>query len=290
MPAWSELGEALSLPEPFVAYLQDITAAFTEEVWWYRLARDCWCVAGGDAQGAALAGKAFTFGAYAANIIDDLSDRTRAWDSTALNGAVAISHTVPLILSQLGDVLDRNPTTAIQSYYQTVLQMSGGQHIGFVDDGVTLERAESILSSHASWFIWGCDLYTAYYGDSRMDLASFGRALGLAHQLRNDWEGLLDPSLTDIRTHKPSVALAYAHHIAGTEDPPDRERFLAAWQNAPENNAAARTVQQTVLAWGGVEYLEQLQRQVLAEAEAALHTVHEMTLQTHLDLLRISRD
>lgn len=287
MLKWVELGESLSLPPLFLAYLQEATISFNDDVWWFRLARDCWLTAGGREPDAELAGQAFLCGAYAANVIDDISDETRDFDPPLLNGAVALSHLVPILLTRLGDVINRSPAFAIQGYHEAVLQMTGGQHLGFAKDDVSLERAEQLILGQAAWFIWGCTLHAAYFEDSSPNLADFGRTVGLAHQLYNDWEALCDPSGPDARTQKPSVPLAYAHHIVATEAPPETEGFQQAWCEARTDPEAAKTVQCLTQKWGGAEYLRRLQTQILSEAEASSALRAAPSLQEHLTLLKI---
>ena len=215
------------------------------------------------------AGDAEAFGRAAAILLGDL---LVAWSDDLFEESIAAAESAPRARRQYARM--RRDVTIGQ--YLDVAEEAA--HVGAPDDSHA-ERARRIASYKSARYsvqqplLIGAALAGA--GDAQHDaLASFGHAVGLAFQLRDDLLGVFGdaevtgkPSGDDLREGKRTVLVAYARESL---DAAARAELDASLGDRGLDDAEIERLQRSIIDSGAVERIERDIASLAAEADAAL--------------------
>jgi len=240
---------------------------------WHNLAQSAWTQCGGSEAQSHLFAEAYSLGAVAASILDDIQDQDGAnplWQSIGV--APAINVGVGLAFRVLGifGLLELPPdcqNRLLLFYARTVEKMCQGQHRDLTNGLMppTLNEAWSIVGEKtAAWCAFGVGAYAEAIEDERVStLIAIGRHIGCWHQIGNDLGSVLeDDGKYDLLNRKHTVLSAYAFAVAkGTE----RDALWTAWQ-AVDKSTTLNQVRELLLDLGVEQYATVMGNYHLAEA------------------------
>ena len=208
---------------------------------WYDLAQSAWIQSSkGNETQSRLFAEAYTMGAMAASILDDVQDQdgeNALWQSTGTGPAIAIGVGLSFKTINALNLVGLVPVQyqrLVLHYARTVEQMCQGQYRDLADvtTPLTLTDAWTIVEDKTgAWCAFGVSAYAEAVGSKDSDaMKTIGRHIGCWHQLGNDLMSILvDDGKGDLPNRKHTLLSSYAFTVAQGSD---RIALEDAWNNS----------------------------------------------------------